>query len=204
MIHYNLYGKKSVLFTKIMKESIKRILARKDKGSTINKDRAHAAILLLFYQNKSEYYILFTKRSTKVDSHKGEISFPGGRHDNNDITLVNTALRENFEEIGIKKDDVEVFGELDDVVTITSNYIITPFVATFPYPYEFIINKDEVEEIIEVSISSLLDKDIFWEELWIHEGRNYSTYFYRYQNHIIWGATAVILKQFLDLLPGLL
>ena len=184
---------------KNMKEKVRTIFSRKERKTIVDKSLSRAAILLLFYQIEGKYYILFTKRTEDVEHHKGQISFPGGTYHDSDKTLASTALRESFEEIGVKEEDVDILGELDDLITVSSNYIVTPFIGTLPGPYKFEINENEVEEIIEVPLSALLDKDGFREGSWVHEGRSHPTYFYQYQEHTIWGATATILKQFLDL-----
>ena len=88
-----------------------------------------SAVLVPIYHKQGEYYILFTKRTEDVKNHKGQISFPGGVHQEEDRTLVDTALRESAEEIGLMPNDVEVLGELDDTTTVTSSFIISPFVG---------------------------------------------------------------------------
>lgn len=158
-----------------------------------------AAVLLLLYKTKGGYHVLFTKRTQKVEHHKGQISFPGGEVRPQDETMEATALRECFEEIGVRPEAVAILGKLDDIKTLSSNYIITPFVATIPYPYEFKVNADEVEELFRVPVKALLEKDKFREGSWVYEGKTYPSYFYEYEGRIIWGATARVLKQFLDL-----
>ena len=92
-----------------------------------------------------------------------------------------------------------VLGELDDYATISSNYIISPFVALIPQPNQFKIDSKEVGEIIEVPISALLDKDCLREESRLRDDKEVTSYFYHYQGTVIWGATAWILNQFLDI-----
>jgi len=94
---------------------------------------------------------------------------------------------------------VQVLGELDDIVTETSGYIISPFVALIPWSYQFKVNGEEAEEIIEVPISALLDKGCLRQETTIIDGQTVISYFYHYQQRVIWGATARILNQFLDI-----
>ena len=127
------------------------------------------------------------------------MSFPGGAYDEGDGDLKATALRECFEEIGLEARDAEILGELDDEVSM-SNYMMAPFVAHIPYPYEFKINKNEIDEVFGVPMSMLVDKSNFWEEeAQVLGGRSFARYFYKYQDHVIWGATARIVKHFLDL-----
>lgn len=109
-----------------------------------------------------------------------------------------TALREAFEEIGLKENDVEIIGVLDDIVTVTQ-FIVTPFVGHFPYPYSFKTSPVEIADLIEVPFSHLLGENCFSEREILRMGRRERVYAYQYGEHIIWGATARILKQFLDL-----
>ena len=154
-----------------------------------------------FFKKAEDCHLLFTKRSEEVKYHKGEISFPGGVVDEEDSELISTALREAFEEIGLKESDVQIIGVLDDIVTITE-FIVTPIVGLFPYPYPFKVSKGEIAELIEVPLSFLLDEDCFSEREILRGGGKEVVYAYQYGKHIIWGATARILKQFLDLISS--
>ncbi|MFH2012180.1 MAG: CoA pyrophosphatase [Pseudomonadota bacterium] len=182
-----------------MKARIKNILSKRTKRTIVeNGFRPSGVLLPLFYKDDS-YHILFTKRTENVEHHKGQISFPGGAYDKGDETLMDTALRESHEEIGIEKDDVEILGELDDIVTKT-RFIISPFVGFIPYPYNFKVNTNETDELIEAPVQALLDEKAYREEDMIIEGNPpCQAYFYNYKEHVVWGATASILKQFLDL-----
>ena len=182
-----------------MKQKLSQFLSQRQKRRIVDASRKSAAVLLPIYWKQEEYYLLFTKRTQKVKEHKGEISFPGGAYQEDDGTLLNTALRECAEEIGLMAEEVEVLGELDDTISRTSNFIISPFVALIPWPYHFRMDKGEVEELIEVPISVLLDKGCQHQESEIIDGEAVTSYFYHYQGRVIWGATARILKQFLDI-----
>ena len=182
-----------------MKQRLRQALSLRQKRHIADTSRVPSAVILPIYYKQGQYYILFTKRTRKVKEHKSEISFPGGAHQDGDRTLVDTALRECTEEIGLMADRVEVLGELDDTITTTSSYIISPFVAIIPWPYPFKVDQWETEEIIEIPISALLDKDCLRQETEIVDGKAVTSYFYHYQGRIIWGATARILNQFLDI-----
>ena len=149
-------------------------------------------MLIPLFCKQGEYHLLFTERSNEVDSHKGQVCFPGGKHEPSDASLLQTALRETEEEIDLKPGDVEVLGELDDIPTFTSNYIISPFVAFIPHPYTFKADSREIRDIFSVPLSFLADDANFREDF-----RSYE-----YEGHIIWGATASILRQFIDLLKS--
>ena len=185
----------------MLAKKISRILAQREKQTIVltSAPLAPAAVLLPIYEKEGEYYILFTKRTQKVEHHKGQISFPGGARHEQDRDLKDTALRETFEEIGVRPGDVTILGELDNMSTLTSNFLITPFVGIIPYPYEFIINEDEIEELVEVPLSALADERNYREEVYIIEGAPNMGRVYEYNGRVIWGATARILKQFLDL-----
>jgi 8-oxo-dGTP pyrophosphatase MutT (NUDIX family) len=189
-----------------VKERLRQLLAQRQKRRIVDTNRLPSAVLLPLYHQQGQCHILFIKRTEKVKKHKGQISFPGGTYEEEDRTLLNTALRECTEEIGLRAEDAEVLGQLDDEVTTTSNYIVSPFVAIIPWPYQFRANEEEVEEIIEVPISALLDKSCPHPDIEIVDGKAVDSYTYHYQGRIIWGATARILKQFLDVftqvLPG--
>ena len=182
-----------------MKQRLKQLLSLRQKRRIVDASRISAAVLLPIYYKQGQYYILLTKRTEKVKEHKGQISFPGGAYQEGDGTLMNAALRECAEEIGLMAEGVEILGELDDTISRTSNYIISPFVALIPWPYQFQVNREEIEELIEVPLSALLDSSYQRQETEIIEGVAVISYFYNYQGRVIWGATARILNQFLDI-----
>ena len=142
---------------------------------------------------------MLTKRAQGVMYHKGQISFPGGAYDKEDGELRATALREAFEEIGVNPGDVEILGNLDDQVTYTSRFVITPFVGAIPYPCKFKVNHREVEELIEVPVSALLIPSAYVPETTDEEGKSHPWGHYLYGNHKITGITARMLKQLIDL-----
>jgi 8-oxo-dGTP pyrophosphatase MutT (NUDIX family) len=180
---------------------IRHILCTRERKVIEHPSFAHAAVLVPLFKKGEDCHILFTKRTHQVKYHKGEISFPGGVFDKGDLELEKTALREAYEEIGLKENDVQIIGVLDDIVTITE-FIVTPFVGLFPYPYSFKVSPIEIDELIEVPISSLLVQECFSEREILRGGRKEIVYAYQYRDHIIWGATARILKQFLELISS--
>jgi 8-oxo-dGTP pyrophosphatase MutT (NUDIX family) len=180
---------------------IRELLSSRKRRVIEHPSFSHAAVLVPLFRKGEDCHLLFTKRSEQVKYHKGEISFPGGVVDEEDAELERTALREAFEEIGLKQDDVQIIGALDDIMTITE-FIVTPIVGLFPYPYPFNVSKVEISELIEVPLASLLDADCFSEREIFRGDRKEVVYAYQYGEHIIWGATARILKQFLDLISS--
>lgn len=164
-------------------------------------DATPAAILILVYDRDGEAHVLFTERTHQVEHHKGQISFPGGASDEADDGLATTALRETSEEIGVQPEDVEIVGELDEMLTI-SNFRVTPFVGilTTNSDYPFVLNTQEVERVVQVPLPHLMDESNLELEVREHKGKQVLVPAYTYEKHRIWGATARMLKQFLDLL----
>ena len=181
-----------------MWQELKKVLSQREKYHIDDASRVPSAVLVPIYFKQGQYYILFTKRTDTVRDHKGQISFPGGAYEPDDETLVDTALRESEEEIGLAARAVELLGELDDIST-SSSYIIAPFVAAIPWPYQFKIDPREVNKIIEVPISALLNSDSLHQETVMADGQPVTTLAYNYSGDIIWGATAKILNQFLGI-----
>jgi len=160
-----------------------------------------AAVLLPLFCKDGLYHILFTRRTDRVKRHKGEISFPGGIYDTSDGDLEATALREAHEEVGIKPQDIELLGELDEVMTLTG-FIVSPFVGLIPYPYPFVLSPEEIAEIIILPLFAFLKEEVLSEEDWTYQDKTATVYTYHCGRHIIWGATAKILRQFLDLITA--
>ena len=182
-----------------MEQRLREALSRRQKKRLTNTRLVSSAVLVPIYQREGQYHILFTQRTERVKEHKGQISFPGGARQDGDKTLLDTALRESAEEIGLAPDQVKILGELDDTITEVTDYIISPFVGLIPWPYEFKVDGWETEAIIEAPVSALMNKDCLREETEIKDGRAVSSYFYHYGGKVIWGATARILHQFLDI-----
>jgi len=160
-----------------------------------------AAILILVYDRDGEAHILFTERTHQVEHHKGQISFPGGACDDDDDCLETTALRETAEEIGVQPEEVEIVGQLDDMLTI-SNFLVTPYVGILRTnsEYPFTVNHHEVVQVVQVPLSHLLDDRNMELEVRQHKGKQVLIPAYTYEGHRIWGATARMLRQFLELL----
>ena len=154
-----------------------------------------SAVLVPLLKDKNRHHILFVRRSNNVKHHKGEISFPGGVVESGDPALLDTALRECHEEIGLAPSDVTVLGQLDDIETTTTGYVITPFVGLIPYPYSFRINAGEIAALVIVPLETLM-KASTAEKHDTSDG--FPPPVFSYQTNTIWGATARILLQFVD------
>ena len=184
-----------------MELKLRQLLTKRQKVRITDPSRTRAAVLVPIFRKDEQYYLLFIKRTDRVRVHKGQISFPGGAYEERDGSLLNAALRESAEEIGLVAEDIQVLGELDDAESVTTNYVITPFLALIPHPYHFRLDRYEVQELLEVPISALLDKDNQHTET-LPDKR--ITYSYRCGSEVIWGATARILKPLLEILAEVL
>lgn len=185
-----------------MEAELKKFLAQRNKQHITDKRRVPSAVLIPIYQKDGEYSIVFIKRTMTVKTHKGQISFPGGMRDKGDKTLLDTALRESEEEIGLHRKDVTILGELDDEITTTSNFIVTPFLAKIPWPYRFNTNNEEVEKVIAIPVRALLNRDSRKKDTEILEGKKIKSFVYNYRGTVIWGATARILKKLLEIIES--
>lgn len=157
-----------------------------------------AAVLVLLYDCLGATHVVFQRRSERVVHHKGQVSFPGGAMDPGDEHPCSTALRETHEEIGVSPEDVEVLGQLDDLVTI-SGFRVTPFVGwlqRYPYPWRF--SPEEVAYLLEVPLATLRDPAAFVPDVRSFEGRQVVLPSYRVGPDLIWGATARIVANLLD------
>ena len=182
-----------------MKEKLKKTLSERDRLEIEDDSLISAAVLIPLLEKDGEYHLLFTKRTDTLRDHKGQVSFPGGRCENHDATALETALRESYEEIGLCSETVDILGALDDRPTMHTNYLITPYVGVIPWPCELNIDPVEVDEVFTVPVSTLLDKDTLRQEDDPANDGTSDGYFYYCDNRIIWGATARIITQFLDI-----
>lgn len=159
----------------------------------------YASVLIPLLDEGGYCKILFTKRTQMVEHHKGQISFPGGAVEPEDSSNLETALRETYEEIGVLKKDVEVLGRIDDTVTMASNFIIQPFVGLIPYPYEFVLNPGEVERLLSVPLEYFSSSGSKPKEKLVEfEGEAHWTLAYEYDGEVIWGATARVVENFME------
>ncbi len=182
-------------------EVIKEKLSKYPKTTLKVANLRPSAVMLIIYPKNEGYSILLNKRSEEVEHHKGEISFPGGAKDPEDNTMLDVALRETHEEMGICPKDIHVLGELSEVST-NSGFVINTFVATIPYPYKFQISSAEIAEVIEMPLESILDQTNRREEAWVDEERLARGFIYAYNGHLVYGATARILSQLVTLLEN--
>jgi len=179
-------------------------LATRSRAVLAPPGKTLAAVLVPVLAVGGEPSLLFTRRSNLLPHHQGQIAFPGGRHHpGTDADLAATALREAQEEIGLAPADVRLLGPLDDLETVSTRFLITPFVGVVPHPYDFKPCPDEVDVIFTVPLARLRSPDALRRELWDFGGRKVPIDTYPVDGHIIWGATQRITRNLLAVLEGL-
>ena len=157
-----------------------------------------AAVLIPLLWFENEWHLLYTRRTDKVETHKGQVSFPGGACNPGEETPEQTALRETEEEIGIHPQDVRVLGRLAPMVTITS-FRVTPVVGVVSWPYAFRVENAEVARVFTMPLAYLADKGNRWE--FSMPGRKYGLIVYHpYDGELLWGATAIMTDTFMKVL----
>ena len=180
-------------------EIIRQALAQRVVERVDGTGMIPAAVMILLYRKEGEYCILLNKRSEEVEHHKGEMSFPGGARDPEDLDLLETALRETEEEMGIRREDITVLGEMDEIVT-RSNFQVSVFTGTIEYPYKFTPSAIEIAEVVEFPVAALIDPaNRRVETRWI-DGMPLTSYSYVHEEHVVFGATARILQSCIEIL----
>jgi len=170
------------------------------KYKTPSNNAKKSAVMLLIYENNdNQFEVLLTLRSSKLRSHSGQISFPGGRADDGE-TVIQTALRETFEEVGIRQENITVVENLSQIYLPPSNSLITPVVGILDSVPNLILSEDEVEEAFFVRLNKLLFEDCFAVEEREMNGMILTMPCWNIHPNIpLWGATAIILRELLDI-----
>lgn len=154
-----------------------------------------AAVLLPLTYFQNEWHILFTRRTDRVESHKGQVSFPGGASDAGETTPEQTALRETHEEIGVSPNDVNIIGRLSNMITI-SKFRVSPIVGVIPFPYAFKIQNVEVARVFTIPLLWLANKNNYWE-FSLHDPHRSVIAYHPFDGELLWGATARMTVNFL-------
>ncbi|NOJ17657.1 CoA pyrophosphatase [Vibrio jasicida] len=152
-----------------------------------------AAVLIGFVERKEGMQVILTKRAEHLRHHPGQISFPGGKYETEDHTLVNTALREAEEEIGIHEKYIKVFGQLPKLPTI-SQFNVTPFLAFISPDYTTQIDPNEVASVFEVPANHILNPEKLYSSKFNLRNTSHRVFAIPYQQHFIWGMTAQIIE----------
>ena len=185
----------------VSSDSLARALLSPEEAQAMNAPGGtDAAVLLPMFGHPQRPGLVFTERRLDLRRHPGEISFPGGRQEGPDERLVNTALREAEEEIGLGPAQVEVAGALPPVGTFVTGYKVHPFVGTIPEGFGFKPNPGEVAAVLEFTLDEL--REGFAMRRLIRRGIPIRTPTYEVGEHMIWGATARILSDLLERLQA--
>lgn len=166
-------------------------------------DFARAAVLVPLFVSNEGVSIILIKRTDSVDTHKGQIAFPGGMKDSSDSDLIATALRETHEELGFESRFIKVLGTLDDH-PVPSGFIITPIVGFLSNVPTILPHSAEVADVFEAQLSFFANEKHSWTEEREFRGTKRVVWFYSYRNHIVWGATAAIIRNLLAVLSPVL
>ncbi len=189
-------------FSKILSSTL-QVYSRINLDAKASIYKQAGVLVPLFYKDNT-LHILLTKRTQKVEHHKGEISFPGGAKESQDNSLLDTALRESQEEMGILSSNVQILGVLDDVFTLASGFVVTPYVGIIPYPYHFQCNHQEIEEILEIPFSFFFLEKNYWEGSFYYQNQRIPGYFFQWREDIlIWGITGYIIKNLCRILKNI-
>ncbi|TMC65257.1 MAG: CoA pyrophosphatase [Chloroflexota bacterium] len=180
-------------------ERLRQVLEQRvRRGIDVAPPLIRAGVLIPLVTRDNTLEMLFTRRTDTVLTHKGQISFPGGQREDSDAETVETALRESYEEIGLEPSRVTVLGELDDVFTAVSSFVITPVVGLVEGGIdELRLAPDEVKSVLMVPVHRLLDSDVHTTETRSVGEQQYRIHYYTLGDDVIWGATGRIVYQFL-------
>lgn len=168
------------------------------------KDLIPAAVLLPLFQVNDEWHMLFTRRSEMVEDHKGQVAFPGGAQEELDKDLVETALREAQEEIGLHPDNVSIIGKMKSMPTV-SRYLLTPIVGYIKrWPIRLELSNHEVASVFSIPVEWLANKTNYLTKPYFSpNGKKHAVYYYQpYKGEVVWGITAKITRDFLEMILG--
>ncbi|MDR7446328.1 MAG: CoA pyrophosphatase [Armatimonadota bacterium] len=159
-----------------------------------------AGVLVPLYVDGGEAHVLLTRRTEHVATHKGQIAFPGGAVEPEDRDALHAALREAHEELGIRPEDVEVLGSLDDVSTVVSGFLIRPYVGRLPYPYPLRPAPQEIAEVLGIPLRFFRDERNLRVERVGEGAAQRELHFYDYGPYTVWGATARVIRRLVEVL----
>lgn len=160
-----------------------------------------AAVLVALIRQDGDYELLLTRRTEEVETHKGQVAFPGGMRDHTDDTIVDTALREAAEELGIPPGSVRIAGLLDDLLTPTG-FVVTPVVGILERIPTLAPNAAEVADVFRAPLSFFADERNGRSERRNVAGKEYDVWFYDSGGHLVWGVTAGIIRILLKTISG--
>lgn len=179
-------------------ERLRAILTRRPAIEIEAPQYRRACVLVALVRTDAGWSILFSRRSATLAAHSGQIAFPGGSVEGGEA-LESAAIREAEEEVGIRREAVEVIGRLDDLIT-NSGFLVAPFIGIIRERTDYVLHEAEVAEVFEVPVEAMLDVSQPEVRFVAFGNRRYPAYFYRYREYEIWGLTGRMLKEFLDLI----
>lgn len=184
-----------ILSERRIRELLRFSFSQVDDLNSSTENLRPASVLVPIFFAGGEWNLLLTRRTEKVNDHKGQVAFPGGAYEPEDISAEFTALREAQEEIGLQMEDVVILGHLPAQITI-SRYLISPFVGRIPEHYPFILSREEVDRVFSIPFSWLMAPDHSEEKMYpSRDGKSYPVdFFQEYDGEILWGITAKITK----------
>ncbi|WP_235009895.1 NUDIX hydrolase [Algoriphagus boritolerans] len=164
-------------------------------------DHRKSGVLILFYPDERGAFFPLIKRPEYVGFHSGQVAFPGGKMELSDADIIQTALREAEEEVGVDRDQVRVLGRLSDLYIPTSNFLVSPVVGFLEKRPEFIPEANEVSRIIPTAVPLLFNPEIKKRKmLTIGKSMNLDAPYFEIDGEIVWGATAMILSELIQIL----
>jgi len=181
-------------------------MAREFRDHPVDTERYHAnarmgAVLILFYPKEDNIHTVLIQRPTYQGVHSAQVAFPGGKKDEGDADLIETALREANEEVGIDKNKITVAGQLTHLYIPPSNFLVTPVVAFSETRPEFVLQTDEVDEIIEVDLNTLMNESLISEKtIHLQQNINLKVKYYDIFGRTVWGATAMMIAELNEIL----
>jgi len=165
------------------------------KNSQIQK---RASVIIPLLEVEGEVFVMLTQRSEHLRSHAGQVSFPGGKQDQQDDNSLETAIRETHEEIGLPKEKIEIIGTLDQILSL-HYYLVTPFVAIIPDDFVPIPNEDEIEAVFKVPLSIFMKSDQHWTEEFETPFAKVLAHHFEFEGFDIWGLTAKLILRLLEI-----
>jgi 8-oxo-dGTP pyrophosphatase MutT (NUDIX family) len=165
----------------------------------VTQELTKAAVLILLYPDNSRPYIVLIKRTAKDEPHGGQISFPGGRKDDTDKSLEQTAIRECYEEIGVLPKSIHILGALSPLFIPVSHYEVFPYIGWIETKPKWQVQQEEVAYCIEIPVSELHNPQTIQIEAKDYKGLQVEIPYFSYKNEKIWGATAMMLSEFIAL-----
>jgi 8-oxo-dGTP pyrophosphatase MutT (NUDIX family) len=182
------------------KELVSKTFSR--SRTQANKNSKRAGVLAIILDVSTTPSLLYIKRTTKRnDKHSGQISFPGGQYEDGDKTLLQCALRETKEEVGIQGADLQILGPLTPLYVDVSDFVIHPYLAFYDAIPDYELEEEEVAHIIEFPIAELLEEEsIKYTDMTIRNHKLKNIPYFDLNGEILWGATAMITNEILHLI----